>query len=491
MNSWGARFGSAGESYVHPLVACAMVLVALLVFFLPRRKVIVPLLVAFFLVPMNQVLVLGAFHFPMLRVAIMIGWIRLGMMKLSGKRAICAGGLNKIDKVMIYLSALTALDAVLLWREMGAFINGLGLLYSVLGGYFLLRGLIQDEEDIDVMIRTFAVISVVIAIIMVIEIRTETSPYMYLGGNNQALREHIMERDGRYRALASFAHPILAGTFGAILFPLFLGLWLKGKSKATAVVGMVASTIIMFSSASSTPTLAYFGSILVFCLWPIRTKMRKLRWGIVAGLAGLQMVMKAPIWALIARVDIIGGSSGYHRYQLVDSFIWHFFDWWLIGAKDTAGWGVETYDLANQYVAVGATSGLVPFALLIALITVGFTFVGVAREGLEENKKQALFAWALGAALFANALAFFGISYTDQTSVVWYALLVMISVQVTPFLRKAQTATDLRETEPVGSTAMTSLRPAARVRGQNLRNHQGQVRPRLGKKSCRNLAVQR
>jgi hypothetical protein len=481
MNSWGARFGSAGESYVHPLVACAIVLVALLVFFLPRRQAIVPLLVAFFLVPMNQVLVLGAFHFPMLRVAILIGWIRLTMMRISGKRKICSGGFNSIDKLIIYLSILTVLDAVLLWRQMGAFINGLGLFYSALGGYFLLRGLIQDEEDIDLTIRTFSYISVVIAIIMLVEIRTASSPYTFLGGGGQALQEHIMERDGRYRALASFAHPILAGTFGAILFPLFLGLWLKGKSKATAAIGMVASTTVMLSSASSTPTLAYMGSILAFGFWPIRKDMRKLRWGIVAGLAGLQLVMKAPIWALIARVDIIGGSSGYHRYQLVDSFIWHFADWWLLGAKDTSNWGVETYDLANQYVAVGATSGLIPFALLIALIAMGFKYVGIARQGSEENKKQALFAWALGATLFANTLAFFGISFTDQTSVVWYALLVMISVQVTPFLEKPQIATDLPEAEPVTSTLTARFRPEARLRGRNLRDHQGQFSLSLAK----------
>jgi hypothetical protein len=50
--------------------------------------------------------------------------------------------------------------------------------------------------------------------------------------------------------------------------------------------------------------------------------------------------------------------------------------------------------------------------------------------------KQALFVWAIGAALFANAVAFFGISYFDQTIVVWYALLAMISTVTTLSLKR-------------------------------------------------------
>ena len=43
--------------------------------------------------------------------------------------------------------------------------------------------------------------------------------------------------------------------------------------------------------------------------------------------------MKAPVWALIQRIDIVGGSSGWHRYELIDQCIKHFSDWWLMGVK--------------------------------------------------------------------------------------------------------------------------------------------------------------
>ena len=59
----------------------------------------------------------------------------------------------------------------------------------------------------------------------------------------------------------------------------------------------------------------------------------------------------------------------------------------------------------------------------------GFKFLGNARKKAPDKKKR-LFLWSLGASLFANVVAFFGISYWDQTQVVWYGLLAAISAAV-------------------------------------------------------------
>jgi hypothetical protein len=114
---------------------------------------------------------------------------------------------------------------------------------------------------------------------------------------------------------------------------------------------------------------------------------------------------------------------------LIDQCIRHFGDWWLFGVKSTAEWGWDMWDTANQYVSICDNSGILPFILFLAAIVYGFKFLGKARKAAGSRNQQQFF-WILGAALFANAVAFFGISYWDQIQVVWYGLLAAISAAV-------------------------------------------------------------
>jgi hypothetical protein len=235
-------------------------------------------------------------------------------------------------------------------------------------------------------------------------------------------------RDGAIRAQGPFSHPILAGSFGATLLPLFFWLWQSGKAKAFAVFGVIGSSCIVLSCASSTPLLAYVAGIIAVCFWPMRKHMRAFRWGLVLTLVAVHLAMKAPVWFLIARVDLTGASSGYHRAELVDQFIRHFSQWWLVGTTANADWGFDMWDLSNQFVAEGVTGGLATFICFIALISMSFGRIGTARKAVEGDRNQEWFLWFLGAALLSHMFAFFGISYFDHTQVAWFALLVMIYV---------------------------------------------------------------
>jgi 4-amino-4-deoxy-L-arabinose transferase-like glycosyltransferase len=85
------------------------------------------------------------------------------------------------------------------------------------------------------------------------------------------------------------------------------------------------------------------------------------------------------------------------------------------------------WDLANQFVAVGWDSGLLPLSFFIGTIVLGFKYLGRARRTNEGNRRQELFLWAMCAALFSHVVGFFGASYFDQIIVSWYTLLAMIS----------------------------------------------------------------
>jgi hypothetical protein len=419
--------GGATQTFLNPAVLIVVLIAGVLLCVWPRKKALAVFLAAGLLIPVDQVLLIGPLHFYMLRLLLLFGIVRIIRAKASSKLSVFSRGINKIDISVILLTVFIAIDGIALFQVSGEVINQLGNLYTVFGLYFLLRSLIRDEEDVVRAIQTLAWVAAVIAVVMSYELATGHNPYALLGGARASNYASLAARADRFRAQGPFSHSILAGTFGAVLVPLFVGLWWRARRYRTiAIVGILASIVITFASNSSTPVLGGAAGVLALCLWPARRWMRAIRWGIVAMLIALHLVMKGPVWSLIEKIDVTGASSSWHRYMLVDQCIRHFGDWWLFGIKDTSVWGWDMWDTANQYVSVCENSGLIPFLLFVAALVYGFKYLGRARLAAGQDKKKALFIWALGSALFANAVAFFGISYFDQTMVAWYGLLAMI-----------------------------------------------------------------
>jgi hypothetical protein len=429
VDSKGTIFGGgATDTILHPLVAVAMLITIALIFLLPRRYVVIPFLLTVFLVPLGQVVVIGGIHFTVYRIITLFGCARLAWEKSSSKGRLLAGGFNPIDRAFVWCAIFGGLSVVLLWKETQALINRLGCLVDILGGYFILRVLIQDNKDIRRAIKVFVFIAVVMAICMMNEQITHQNIFGLLGSG--PLWSAV--RDGKIRSQGAFSVYVTAGSFGATLLPFFLWLWKSGESKAAAVLGVISSTIITATSDTSTALTAYAAGIVALCFWPLRAHMRAFRWALVITLVTLHLVMKAPVWALIAHVDLTGSSSGYMRYMLVDNCIRHFSSWWLIGTKDFGSWGWDMWDLSNQYVSQALTGGLATLVLFIATISRSFGGLGAARKRVEGDRKQEWFLWFLGAALLSNVVAYFGISYFDQTQVAWYALLAFICAAVAP-----------------------------------------------------------
>jgi hypothetical protein len=201
-----------------------------------------------------------------------------------------------------------------------------------------------------------------------------------------------------------------------------------------AALGMIAALIITITSRTSTAMSACLAMVIGLGMWRFRDRMRSIRWGLAVVLVGLHLMMRAPVWALIARIDLVGGSTGWHRYKIIDNFVRHFFDWWLVGSRDYMNWegGDDMWDQANQYIAIGETTGVLSLVLFIALIVYGFKYLGKARRAAGNDSRREWFLWLLGVALFSNLIAFLGISYFDQTFVYWYLLLAVIVAAAGP-----------------------------------------------------------
>ncbi len=424
--------GGASETMLGPIILVAMLLAMVMMLLLPRKYVIVPLMIGTFLTPAGQTLVIGGLHVFVGRILILTGFIRL-IKSRSSSSPLFAGGYNSLDKAFTLWAVFRSIAFVLTYLQMGAVINQGGFLWDVIGGYFLLRFLVRDDEDINRVFKTFAAICGVLAVTMLYERLSGVNLYGLVAGF-QVIPEM---RNGSVRAQGPFEHALLAGTFAATLLPFFFWLVKSGKSKTFGLIGMVSSSIIPFTTACSTPIMAVGAAIFALCFWPFRIQMRAVRWGIVLGLVALQIVMKAPFWWAIQHLDLIGGSSGWHRAELVDLFIRHFFDWCLIGTKDNASWGHMTWDLCNQFVAEGEVGGLATFVCFIAMICISFSKLGTARKSVEGDRRKEWFFWIFGAALFSHIVAYFGISYFDQTRFSWFILLAAISAATAPVLAMA------------------------------------------------------
>ena len=410
--------GGAQESFLTPLAAVILLVAAALIYCLPRKSMIVPFLAAGVLLPSTINLVVLGLHFPALRLLLAIGWLRFVV-----RRDIRMPRMNQIDIAVLFWALCNAICFCILWATGGAVANRLGFLWTTLGTYFLVRFVIRDKADVVRVIRLLAILMVIIAPFMLIEHFTKHNAFSLVG--SPALSEI---RDGRIRAQGPFAHSIIAGTIGAVSLPLFVGLWWEGRRyRRVVVLGVLASVGMVITSACSTPLVTCAGGVLALFFWPFRTRLRILRWGLALSLVGVHLAMKAPVWFLISRMGGSIGGSGYHRAMLIDNFFRHFGEWWLVGTRNNARWGFDMWDVDNAFVAAGLRGGLITFMAFIATLVYAYKRIGQSRRRSRKSRTDERFIWAIGASLFANTIGFFGIVYFDQSVLVWYSLLAMVS----------------------------------------------------------------
>jgi hypothetical protein len=412
--------GGPAESTMTPIALAAMLITIVFVFVLPRKWVIVPFLLFTFLVPLGGQFNIGGLHFFAHRLVVLCGCLRL-LSKVSSTRSVLASGFTGIDRIFLAWALCRATAFVLLYHVGAAVANQLGFLWDTLGGYFLARYLIRDVDDVRRVAKVLVVVAVIMAAAMLYEHYKLTNLFGLLMGG-QVVPDI---RNGNVRCRGVFQQQIIASTFGGTLAPFFIWLWSQSKARTVAVLGLLASVVITITASSSTGIAAAAIGIGALCLWPLRGYTRWMCWGLVAVIAGLEIVMKAPVWFLLARVDFVGGSAGWDRANLIEQCVRHFGSWWLVGTADNDTWGYWTWDLCNQFVAEAVQGGLATLVLFLMLITRCFRRIGVARK-MARYRAQKWLLWTIGCILCAHIAGFFGISYFDQMQDWWFVTLAMI-----------------------------------------------------------------
>jgi hypothetical protein len=435
-------------SVLNPIGLTFTLCMGILLFLLPRRHALLPIALITCYMTFGQKIVLGGLDFTMLRVLVLFGLARIALRtEYHSLRWL------RIDSLVLLWTITSITAYTLLWQTFDSLVNRLGYAYNAIGLYFLFRCLIRDRDDIKQACRLFAVVLFPLAICMCVERSTGRNTFYMFGG----VPEFTRIREGTLRCQGPFAHPILAGTFGAVWFPLFVGLWWQGKgNRSLAALGILSSTLITITSGSSGPLATYLAGFLAILAGYIRPNMRVVRWAAVMLIISLQVMMREPIWFIFARVNFLSGSTGWHRSHLIDQTIKHFFDWWLVGIKDVGQWGIwATHghgDVTNQYIRHGVDGGLISLLLFVSIIVWSFSNLGRSiKANRADSRHYKSLLWAVGSALFSHVVTFFSVAYFDQNVVNWYLLLAMIAGIVTMHSRNPQLG-----------TLSTALEPSAR-----------------------------
>lgn len=136
-------------------------------------------------------------------------------------------------------------------------------------------------------------------------------------------------------------------------------------------------------------------------------------------------------WYIMASLDLVGGSTGWHRAKLIDQGFTYFGDWWLWGTDYTrhwmatgVSWSSDHVDMTNYYLHLGVVGGvMLPLAIIIAMIyCLRNLYLGMDLASPENQ----LLMWFWGAMICTHAVSFVSISYFDQMFVFFYLSLAAV-----------------------------------------------------------------
>lgn len=407
--------------------ACILVVLVLVVLFSPRRIALLGMMAGvLYLTQAQQVEVFGINLYAM-RFMEMAGFIRVMV-----RREFSFGRLNKIDLVLLYVYGFTTIVCCL--REAHVQVDAIAMAVDTSFCYFTFRGLIGGIDDFRWFLRAFIILLAPYMLLVLVESKIDHNPFMVIGGFDGSL----WSRSGRPRCFGSFRQPDTLGMFAASFLPLYVGLACIARERKLGVFGAILCLAIVWAANSGGAASGAAMGLLGWLFWRIRTGMRMVRWGIVAMFVLAGLMMKAPIWYILAKASSVSGGDGWHRSYLIDVTWRHISQWWLAGMPviQTADWFPYTVggtaDITNQYIAFGLMGGVGAIALFIVLLTRAYSGLGHAMAAVrlqsQSPAETEFLLWGLGVMLTVHIANWFGIAYFDQMYVVWFMQLATISV---------------------------------------------------------------
>lgn len=437
---------------VHPLGLSMFGVAAVGVLFAPRRALLGCVLLLAMTIPAGQRLVVAGADLPFLRMLALIAALRLAAE--GSFRQVRWGPID----LLVLLGAILKIGCAPVTIGASALVPAIGASIEPLGIYAASRACIRRPSDL----RDLAIAALLCAIpivgIFLIERFTGRNMLFVFGG----VPEFTAVREGKLRCQGAFSHAILAGCFFVALIPLWIGLWRTGpRGPWLAASGAACGLLVVFACASSTPVVALLAALMAFAAYPA---WRHLRMVWIAGLVVavfLNFLMSHGVWHLIARIDLVGGSTGYHRYKLIDGAISHFGEWWIAGTASTVHWGRGLQDITNQYILEGVRGGFGAMLCLLAAVVFALRGVGRSLRHIDPRSPEHFVAYCCGVAIFAQAFIFLAVSYFGQTVIVWSITLAAAAMWGEPVRLERTASAEHRGLGPHPSVPARRRQPVA------------------------------
>ncbi len=420
---------------IHPLALVVLGILSLWMILSPRRTALLPILiVSVFISPAQRLVVVGL-DFTMLRILLLVGFVRI--IVRSEVRIL---RWTRMDTLLVTFVLVTA--AILMARvgSTAALINRLGYLYDVFGLYLLFRILLRDWDDLRTVVRCLIWLSIPVAVFFLIERSTGHNMFAIFGG----VPEITPIREGKLRCMGAFAHPIIAGVFWAVLMPMFMSEFWRGRGdRMLSILGLVSCIFIIMATNSSTPFAATGLVVAGFCSYPFRRLMNLVLWGSAFMIVCVHFYREGPVWSLLSQLDLVGGSTGYHRYLLIEGAVTTFPQWWLMGAYESVRETAGFHDITNQFIFYAVQGGLLSLVLFLCLIICAFRTCWIAlwRAGLTFHQK--MMVWGMFVIMGVHSAIFIAVSYFGQGPTVFHMQLAIIASL--PALLESRSAKEERE----------------------------------------------
>ncbi len=465
--SW-VRGSWANQTVLHPVGIALLIVLGAALIALPRRYAVIPIFLMMCVAGRQRISIL-TLDWDFLRLMVVLGWARVLVRKET--RLFRA---HRLDSMVVIFAMLSTAGYIIQQSSGDAVVYKLGVLIDTLGAYYLFRVLIRTWDDVLTLFRGASVIAVPVAGAFMLEKLTGRNPFAMLGSAPEITRM----REGRLRCQGAFAHPILAGSFWAGVLPYYLALIVGRVDRTLGILGFCSGLIIIFACASSTPAAAVGVVLVGWGFFVMRDSMSFVRWSAVAMLVVLQLMMKAPVYHLISRIDLVGGSTGWHRYYLIDQFVHRWSEWFLVGTPSTAHWGRGLFDVTNQYVLEAVRGGFLAFASFLAVIVVAFMAVSRACKAARSVRPHLAAGWGIGVAIFAHCVMFLAVSYFGQIVLLWQLSLALAAsaavAAVSPVGVRSRSA---RQMSPAGARGSGSPRAIGGAAPRPVPPRRAQERP--------------